>query len=543
MSFIHRQWQVLLYNSTKLCTKFTVNCQIFLIYYIICLNYFLIFIIYYAILTHEKHIYFDVLLKKDVKIMARKSRETLLRERLRSVSSCPFDIIDSRCDHERLFSLIEKAEAQDTRSLRALIADTMTAHLENRSCSESLLYFLRRAIRLGDTDAASTLIGTPSLICRDIPLCEEAVELLRGIADPSYERTLTDGVALIMLAKAESDEECAQLLPPPNTLTEEEYPTERFFILSRAERGRGGTAYSLVSVSLIARLGLPLTYGIIIPSADDNTEVGREDVSAEIDIIKGCITRYNYTQWTDFWLECLYKLCDKYLSGKLGAIAETAISVITDRDTYPERELHILAWYSYLIDSEEDSEKKASLLRKYDSLKEICLFSGVEVGLSEDRRLDLMKRSVSLCTADETAKAIRTAMRGTEIVHTRNRYLLTHELNGHIKRGRLHIWEHPLSMKADKSLTEPPKFNKLRVVRTSIDISRGGITLERRRDCCQIFCESEIQIGNALHPIELDLILDISYVSATKCGECEIRVKRYSLQDGYLVMDCQIVLY
>ena len=89
----------------------------------------------------------------------------------------------------------------------------------------------------------------------------------------------------------------------------------------------------------------------------------------------------------------------------------------------------------------------------------------------------------------------------------------------------------------------PPTFVPVPIVDCLAKISRNGITLEKEKKAAQVLCAGEIRIGDKVSPFELDLILDISYVSATKCTHCAFKVERYKRQGEYLIIQTDISLY
>ena len=56
-------------------------------------------------------------------------------------------------------------------------------------------------------------------------------------------------------------------------------------------------------------------------------------------------------------------------------------------------------------------------------------------------------------------------------------------------------------------------------------------------------CQGDIKVNDKVCPLEIDLIVDISYVSSTKCEHCEIKIKDTHREGEYLVMRCSVALY
>ena len=88
-----------------------------------------------------------------------------------------------------------------------------------------------------------------------------------------------------------------------------------------------------------------------------------------------------------------------------------------------------------------------------------------------------------------------------------------------------------------------PKFGIASIVERNNFVSRGGVTLEKEKKVAQVLCQGDIKVNEKICPLEIDLIVDISYVSSTKCEHCEIKIKDTHREGEYLVMRCSIALY
>ncbi|MBQ7390387.1 MAG: hypothetical protein IJW02_04695 [Clostridia bacterium] len=114
-------------------------------------------------------------------------------------------------------------------------------------------------------------------------------------------------------------------------------------------------------------------------------------------------------------------------------------------------------------------------------------------------------------------------------------------MTNHLKRGNKHLWEVTVSVKTDKNTA--PLINPSRIVERRNEVTRGGVTLDKEKKVAQVLCRGEIGFTDKIYPLEMDLILDISYVSSTKCEYCDIRLKDKKRVGDYLVMQCSLAVY
>ena len=110
-----------------------------------------------------------------------------------------------------------------------------------------------------------------------------------------------------------------------------------------------------------------------------------------------------------------------------------------------------------------------------------------------------------------------------------------------MKRGSRHLWDIRLSIKT--SLDAPPAFTVCKISDRMNEVTRYGIKLDKEKKLSQISCMGEIHFGEKIHPLEYDLILDISYVSSTKCEYCEIKIKDHHRVGDHIVMDTVLSIY
>ena len=479
--------------------------------------------------------------------MARKSRETILRERLTAVSNCPFDLFRHLEGTDDSLALIERSESGDAQATLDLIDALYPSAIADSEPSDALLYLMEKAVKLGEHSVGDKVIDYALHIRRGYPLAAEAISLLQatvGITDAQRARIIPLG-ARMSVSFASSALDYGAMLADMAPISKADYPFEWLFVMQRAER-LGGIDVSGEIRELAESIGM--IYTPSMPSfsgCDCVTPLSREACEREIEILNSVLMKHESGDWRDLWLRCMYELlerCDKY---DKRSIAESVIAISESRSYYKKHSLHTLAWCSYLLDFLPSGSKSFyDMSERCRQLRDICAFEGIDPHInSDEERYLLMRECVYLSTNDEREHASEEAKLGFQILHRRNRYVLECDLHGHSKRGRMHFWNATVSIEAASEHAPVPKFDKLKISETRHVIERGGAVLDLGKTVSQSIYYSEITIDEVKHPFELDLILDISYISAVKCGEGEIRVLDHSVRDGHVIMTVQIFLY
>ena len=227
----------------------------------------------------------------------------------------------------------------------------------------------------------------------------------------------------------------------------------------------------------------------------------------------------------------------------LTPVARYATEVSLGRHFATRKNLHALVWLRYLAEHSpvDDAAKLSETIKE---LEDSCRFDLIlNEELTPEEEESLRKEAIYTRYTEERARHEREASLGNKILHERNRYLLAATLTNHSKRGRRHYWETTVSLPLDTDEVFLPEFDSLTAERAHNVITRGGVTLSRDKGASQMILTSEISIRGVKAPLTVDLILDIAYISAVKCGEGEIKIKDFKVQDGYLVMSCQIFLF
>ena len=488
--------------------------------------------------------------------MARKSKELLLREGLRAISDCPFDILRFACEDD-VFSLLPKCEQGDAAArlalCRAIISECGGERVDaleyllhgglDRGCKECLSLALRYICTARVTPVA--------LAKRCIALSDDAgMDVLGAIA------------RVAVAEKSISDREVGLLSSP-------DFAAVPLYLLPR-EDGRIRELAAMAAVPSILSLPTFSDKAGTSPDADhfrdvrgadtdtdpaDNKDTGNTPDADHSRDVRGADTDTDPTdnkdtgntpdanpdglahflrhagelhdpEWRDFWLRCGYEYALGY-EGGIRDFATLALPIITTR-TYAERHpIHLLA-AAAISGTVDDSA--------LESMRRSCEFAGFDT-----EKLDTgaaLREAAYLDSPREIALANERERRGGMIIHTRNRYSLTHNLSGHAKRARLHLWQTPITVMGERM----PTFTEAKIEQVSCTPERNGITLERDAALCQVLCHGEIIFADSRHPFVIDLILDMAFVSATKCHSLEIRPREFVALDGMITMDCQVFL-
>ena len=102
------------------------------------------------------------------------------------------------------------------------------------------------------------------------------------------------------------------------------------------------------------------------------------------------------------------------------------------------------------------------------------------------------------------------------------------------------MWETRIAIENDDKSC--PVFKDIKIIDRRNNVVRSGATLEHEKGRSQVICSGEICIDDKISPFVVDLILDISYVSTTKCESVEIKPKNVSKIGKYTVIDCNVYI-
>ena len=461
--------------------------------------------------------------------MARKSRLTLWQERLAEISSSPPEIFDKIEPTEETYNTIQMAEGGDLGAIRQINSELYGAYIGAKAMNPALSYFIKLGLDRGDCEAARLALCCFANFDEAIDLFPAAMSILATDEDKPLRDAMTVK-EIIVRAEKDKDYVCAiERLAPLDTLGA---AYARVFIghkiaLSLGERDGAVAAAKAMGIESVMHL----------PVFDaDGTESASGDCEG-LRIVASALTEIKNDGWRDFWLKATYEYADKYLGGDLSAVIENISAAVEQRCDYPRKKLHLLALKKYLLDSTQDADDE-----DYNLLADKCRFDGHSFNFDDTDERDRIIKEAIYTSSREEREANMTAERlGTVIDHVKNRYSFKAGLSNHTKRAFRHIWSITLSIESDTD--QPPKFGTMNIDERRYVAQRCGAELEQKRKLSQIICSGEITVNDRICPIEADLLLDIAYVSTTKCGHCDVRIQKAEKLDNYLVMKCLLIIY
>lgn len=482
--------------------------------------------------------------------MARKSNETLLRERLAKVSDCPFDIFEFLTPTDELFDLIKNAEDGDAASISELANRLEKIYVKEKKSSDALVYLCKKGLALGLVDVALAIISYSLAVSECFSLALEALALVNEKAPSEVSITLRGTEeelrAMKLVADISGDTDIdvldydATLLPIEVFLAEHIYLFSHKLRLGKCSKDSGRDM--LTRAELGAIIGLPGFSGGEYECSDEEIS----DIPEFFTRLYAIQERHTDSDWRDFWLCIIYEGAEHYLDGRYGAIATYVIARALERSSVKNKNAHALAWIHYLLFSDNavlDEANRDRLEKKYADLKDSCMFDGIMPRLECEEELSaLMREAVYTREKQAKAESVYLDSLGSIIRHQNKRFLMKCELVGHSKRGHKHTWEFKMSMPKEYIDKKMPTFQHFKVERANPFITRGGVTLERDKMASQIICRSEIKFGEVAHPFLIDIILDVNYISSVKCTLGELKIKSVNEDDKYVTYGCQLLL-
>ena len=152
-----------------------------------------------------------------------------------------------------------------------------------------------------------------------------------------------------------------------------------------------------------------------------------------------------------------------------------------------------------------------------------------------------MKDNDHMKTSSETEYCATENPQGEYIRHVKNRYTLDCTLKNHAKRSNRHMWEITLLIKSDGDAL--PVFQNIKINERRNAVIRAGEISKQEKKRSQIICDGELILNERVSPFVLDLILDIAYVSTTKCENVNIKIRKTERSGEYTVLNCQLYVY
>lgn len=461
--------------------------------------------------------------------MSRKSKLTMNVERLGRVSDCPSDIFNKLGDEDELFLDAERAMQGDGEAVKKLATLLFNTYVTDDEPNNATLYYLRQGISLGISECAVLMLRYIVRYNRFFEDLENAISIIE-IKYSDEIKALIENAKLKKLIR--SANLSAESLCELDELADVHKGYVHVYLAGVTKE------YGDDMPSLLHSLGIP---GVIrLPSFSPITsfpDYHPMDAKGECLTIIHALELVDMDEWSDFWLRLAYEYALEYLNGDLSPIAESIIKAIEARCDYPRRKLHILALKKYLIDTADKVSDG-----EYAALVEACRFAQLEFDVeTEDGRDELIREAIYTSTLEEREKKSIAKKLGSIIVHTKNRYMLTATMNNHVKRACKHLWDATISIETDAD--KPPYIPEATIEERHFTVSRGGITLDQDKKLSQIHCSGEIHIKDNVHPFEMDLILDISYVSSTKCEHCAFKIRSYERIGKYITMNTTLSIY
>ncbi len=469
--------------------------------------------------------------------MSRKSRLTHHKERLEKISECPFDLLNKVDPDDDTFDKIERAEGGDISATDELAAFLLDVYKDEELLNASVLYYIERGLALGSEKCAATMLECIDIFNEQFDSLDRALGILEGKElGEEVERLITRVKVKRIINSAEEGADHAELDRELADIGCKCASYARLYIASRRLADTGSYDKDVTS-ALADELGVPGVVALPVFTGGAAEALAPADTASECESMKLALALLNMDEWRDFWLRAAYEYADLYLGGDLLPFAEDMMNAISARCDYAEKKLHVLAFKKLLSDFTDKVTRE-----EYEALAEECRFDGLTFDLSDDNgRNEMMRNAIYTSSKDERQKKRMALRLGDLIIHTKNRYFLGATMTNHQKRGCKHLWDVTVSIETDSDT--PPEMNPARIYDRKNEVSRGGVTLEKEKKLSQVFCAGEIRINDRVYPLEIDLIVDISYVSSTKCEYCEIKVKEYEREGKYLIMQALLAIY
>lgn len=462
--------------------------------------------------------------------MSRKSRLAVYRDRLEAVSECPSTIFYNFEPSDDDFSLIAQAESGDVEAIESLSKRLYSLYADEESLNAALPYFLKLGIDNGSSESALIFIKCMDSYNKNLDLFDSALSTLTDDHKESI-KDIIDRVKLKKIISAPSDEcDFVELSESLSIISTSYRSALELYLEGMAFKHTGVSNKEKVESSVrelkLENLLLLTCFGeqnCCKASLDDKS------VISDIEKLRDILSAFDICEWRDFWAKVMYEYAVIYLDGDLISFAHDFLHTVLTRPAYKTKALHELALKKYILlcglgYSEEECLK----------LEEECRFMGLNV----EQTPDTVIRDAIL---NDNRNANISFDYDGEIVHERNRYTLTMSLANHRKRASSHRWDAVLVMKTGEDI--PPIMQGIPIVERRAEISRNGVRREKEKKAAQILCRGEIRINERSSPFELDLIIDISHVSTTKCTHLDIKIERYKRLGEYLIMQTDISLY
>lgn len=468
-------------------------------------------------------------------VMSRKARLTVFRDKIEAISNCPHTVFNELEPSDKLVEMIESAEGGDILAMKEILIKLHAVSQENNRPSDALLYFLKLGLKAKDPTSAAFLINYIANFNTAFELLDEAIATVKGSELDEYTTSVSEIARTKQLLAAPSvDCDFAALKDSLRELDPSPYQDIVLYLSAKELEYKGvPLSEEAVECARLYRSEELLKLPVFTGKSEVQAEELPKNNDSKCNMLNTVPTLFNLAEWGDFWVKVMYEYAMTYLGGDLTVFTETMLTVVSNRPLYPEKLLHEFALKKYALEHGLDTHT----LEECDALEIKCRFNGLDVSASIE---ELIKDAVYTRYVP-TQSSVEGVVFDAEIQHERNRYRLETVLTDHKKRASRHRWESVIAIRTDEDV--PPTFEPIPIVSMNAEISRNGIKLVKEKKASQVLCEGHIQIGDKVSPFELDLILDISYVSATKCTHCGIKIERFKRQGEYLIMQTDVSLY
>lgn len=448
------------------------------------------------------------------------------------------DLFDKIEPNEDTFIKIEKAEDRDVTAIRELVNTLYEVYKDEDELNGALCYFAKLGLSLDDAECARIMLSCITSFNEQFDALEQTLRILESQrSDEKTDQLITLAKVKSIIIRSTEDADFCELTRSLSQMYDEYSAYARLYLASERLRYTGNYEKEKID-SLAEALDVPSLVALpVFTGKDPEVCAAPRDAEKECEALRFALMQIDMDEWRDFWLAAMYEYVQIYLSKDLTKVGNDILKSLKSRCTYPKKKLHILSVLKYLCNKGKDEYKD-----EYDALLKECIFDGLSVDLDTDEACEeLIKNAIYTCSKEERRKAKFSSKLGAVIEHTKNRYLLKAALDNHQKRGNKHLWEMTISIKSGHK--ESPMINPIRISERYNEVNRGGVTLDKEKKQSQVIARGEIQIAEKLYPLELDLILDISYVSSTKCELCEIKIKDYTREENYIVMQSILAIY
>ena len=470
--------------------------------------------------------------------MSRKTKLDLWIDKLEQISDCPRDIFKKIEADEKLFLTVENADKGDLDAIKELATSLFKEYNSEDELNAALLYYVKKGVSLADRDCALIALKLISAYNTAFELLDEVLALIDGEEkDENTERLITKVKVKRIIASAMPGADYKLLTDTLAEMYDEYSAYARIYLASRRLADTGSYDKEKVD-ALAAALDVPRVITLPVFHGGNNDGCANVSVNSvkEHSAMRYALGIIDMDEWRDFWLRAIYEYAEMYLDGNLLPFTNDILAAIDGRSEYPRKKLHKLAIKKYYLDLTGAGKNE------YAALDAECRFDGLEFDISsEEDRDGAIREAVYTDSKMERQRHIAASRLGTQIIHAKNRYSLITTVKNHLKRGNKHVW--PLTISILTNQDTPPIMGPIRIRERRHEVSRGGITLRADKKLSQVLCRGDIVIGEKAHPFEIDLVLDISYVSSTKCEWFDVKIREYSRMGDYLIINGAICIW